>query len=113
MAVPVYEVLPHRRYYDGSPAVRCADWRKLADVIDRLLADPLGLRERHEAALKWYVREYHRRGEEVHAKKAQVFCLTIAEIDHFESPKSGAGDHHYQVVQKAIGCLAARGAGTA
>jgi hypothetical protein len=52
--VPVYEVLPRRPYYRGSPAVRCADWSRLPDVIDRLLADPTALRERHEAALQWY-----------------------------------------------------------
>ncbi|MFL6238177.1 MAG: hypothetical protein ACJ735_01610 [Actinomycetes bacterium] len=52
--VPVYEVLPRRPYYRGSPAVRCADWTKLPQVLDRLLADPAGLRQRHEAALQWY-----------------------------------------------------------
>jgi hypothetical protein len=52
--VPVYEVLPRRAYYRGSPAVRCADWTKLPDVLDRLLADPAGLRQRHEEALQWY-----------------------------------------------------------
>jgi hypothetical protein len=52
--VPVYEVLPRRPYYLGSPAVRCADWSRLPQVIDDLLADPVGLRQRHEAALQWY-----------------------------------------------------------
>ena len=52
--VPVYEVLPRRPYYRDSPAVRCADWSRLPDVIDRLLADPVALRKRHEAALRWY-----------------------------------------------------------
>jgi hypothetical protein len=52
--VPVYEVLPRRSYYQGSPAVRCADWTKLPQVLDALLADPAGLRQRHEAALRWY-----------------------------------------------------------
>jgi hypothetical protein len=52
--VPVYEVLPRRAYYRGSPAVRCADWRRLPEVLDALVADPEGLRQRHEAALQWY-----------------------------------------------------------
>ncbi len=52
--VPIYEKLPKRPYYDGSPAVRCADWRRLPEVLDRLFADPNELRQRHEAALRWY-----------------------------------------------------------
>src|SRR5206468_11283424 len=52
--VPVYEMLPNRTYYRGSPAVRCADWRRLPEVLDRLFADPAELRERHHAALRWY-----------------------------------------------------------
>lgn len=52
--VPIYEMLPKRSYYTGSPAVQCADWRKLPDVLDRLFADPVELRQRHEAALRWY-----------------------------------------------------------
>ena len=52
--VPVYEMLPNRTYYRGSPGVRCADWRRLPEVLDRLFADPAELRERHHAALRWY-----------------------------------------------------------
>jgi hypothetical protein len=54
--VPIYEKQPRRGYYQGSPAVRCRDWARLPRVLDRLLADPAGLRERHEAALLWYDR---------------------------------------------------------
>ena len=52
--VPVYEALPRRPYYRGSPAVHCPDWSRLPDVIRDLLADRKGLQQRHEAALKWY-----------------------------------------------------------
>jgi hypothetical protein len=52
--VPVYEALPRRSYYRGSPAVQCADWSKLPDALRQLCADPVALRERHEAALRWY-----------------------------------------------------------
>lgn len=54
--VPIYEKQPRRGYYQGSPAVRCRDWARLPQVLDYLLADPAGLRERHEAALIWYDR---------------------------------------------------------
>jgi hypothetical protein len=52
--VPVYEVLPHRPYYDGSPAVRCRDWTQLPAVLDDLLGDPTALHRRHESAVEWY-----------------------------------------------------------
>jgi hypothetical protein len=54
--VPIYEVLPRRAYYRGSPAVRCRDWSQLPAILDELLGDPAGLQERHTAALEWYER---------------------------------------------------------
>lgn len=54
--VPVYEMLPRRDYYDGAPGVRIRDWSRLGPVVDELLADPVALREQHEAALRWYDR---------------------------------------------------------
>jgi len=52
--VVVCEPLPRAWFYDGSPAVALGDWRRLPDVLERLLDDPAELRRRHEAGLAWW-----------------------------------------------------------
>ena len=52
--VPVYERLPDRPFYTGGPGVRVGRWAELPVVLDRLLADPTGLRKAHEEALRWW-----------------------------------------------------------
>lgn len=54
--IPVYETLPHSDYYQGAPGVRVRSWSELPRVVDRLLADPDALLERHRASLAWYDR---------------------------------------------------------
>ncbi|MFN2607329.1 MAG: glycosyltransferase [Acidimicrobiales bacterium] len=52
--IPVCERLPERSFYSGSPAVTVRDWSDLPAVVDRLLADPIGLEARHRAVLAWW-----------------------------------------------------------
>ncbi|HJT37489.1 MAG TPA: hypothetical protein VJ818_03600, partial [Actinomycetota bacterium] len=42
--VPITETLPRRRYYEGCPAVQLRSWSELIPAVNRLLADPDGLR---------------------------------------------------------------------
>jgi hypothetical protein len=52
--VVVCERLPSTWFYDGSPAVVVDRWNELPAVLERLLADPGALRERHAASLAWW-----------------------------------------------------------
>lgn len=52
--VVVTEPLPPFWVYEGSPAVVVRDWRKLPEVLERLLADPIELQRRQEASLAWW-----------------------------------------------------------
>jgi len=59
--VVVTEPLPARWFYAGAPVVTVRRWARLPDVLESLLDDPQGLRERHEATLAWW---HERCGEE-------------------------------------------------
>jgi hypothetical protein len=52
--VVVCEPQPPTWFYTGAPIVTVRDWRRLGPVLDELLADERGLRERHEASLAWW-----------------------------------------------------------
>ena len=55
-AVPIYEMLPRRAYYDGAPGIRIRDWNELEGILDRLRHDPAELERLHRDALAWYER---------------------------------------------------------
>ncbi len=52
--VVVADPLPRRWYYEGAPVVQLGRWRDLPALLDDLLADPMGLRQRHEASLAFW-----------------------------------------------------------
>jgi hypothetical protein len=52
--VVICEPLPPTWFYDGSPAITVEDWAELPDLVERLLADPAGLAERHAQSLAWW-----------------------------------------------------------
>jgi hypothetical protein len=52
--VVITERLPPTPFYSGSPAFVLERWSSLPDVLERLLADPHALRERHRATLDWW-----------------------------------------------------------
>jgi hypothetical protein len=52
--VVVGEALPRRWFYEGAPVVTVRRWHRLPAVLESLLDDPEGLRERHLASLAWW-----------------------------------------------------------
>jgi hypothetical protein len=50
----VTEPLPPRWFYDRSPAIRMRNWRALDETLAALLRDKNAMRQKHEAALKWW-----------------------------------------------------------
>lgn len=52
--VVVSEPLPPRWFYSGAPVVTVRRWHRLPEVLESLLDDPAGLRERHAATLAWW-----------------------------------------------------------
>lgn len=52
--VVITEELPSRWFYQGSPFVQIDRWRDLPQVLDRLLAEPRLLAERHAQTLRWW-----------------------------------------------------------
>ena len=52
--VVVCDPLPRRWYYEGAPVVELRRWHELPALLDELLGDPEGLRQRHEAALAFW-----------------------------------------------------------
>ena len=52
--VVVTEALPHRRYYDGSPAIRVRSWSELDELVPLLLADPARLEQLSRASRTWW-----------------------------------------------------------
>lgn len=52
--VVVCERLPHRWFYDGSPAIAIRSWSELDRLIPALLEDPAKLGELSRASLRWW-----------------------------------------------------------
>ena len=52
--VTISEALPRHWFYEDTPAIQVMHWRELPDILASLLADPDGLRARHEATLVWW-----------------------------------------------------------
>jgi hypothetical protein len=52
--VIICERLPHRWFYDGSPAISVRSWSELDRLIPTLLRDAAKLRECSEASLSWW-----------------------------------------------------------
>jgi hypothetical protein len=52
--VVVCDPQPRRWFYDGAPVVTVTRWRDLPRILDGLLSDEAGLRQRHEATLAWW-----------------------------------------------------------
>jgi hypothetical protein len=52
--VVVCDPQPRRWFYDGAPVVTVTRWRDLPRILDGLLSDEAGLRQRHEATLGWW-----------------------------------------------------------
>jgi hypothetical protein len=52
--VVVSDRLPPTWFYRDIPFVFVRDWRKIDEILDRLLKDPLKLKTLHEQTLKWY-----------------------------------------------------------
>ena len=50
----VTEPLPSRWFYDGAPVYSVDDWHELPALVDRLLADPVLLDQKHVEALAWW-----------------------------------------------------------
>jgi hypothetical protein len=46
--------LPRHWFYDGAPIIQVSQWRRLPEILSRLLSDPAGLEERHRAMLSWW-----------------------------------------------------------
>lgn len=46
--------LPRHWFYTGAPIVQVAQWRRVPEILSRLLSDPVGLEERHRATLAWW-----------------------------------------------------------
>jgi hypothetical protein len=52
--VLITEALPPRWFYDGSPAIRIANWGRLEEELTRLLRDEELMQQKHDAALQWW-----------------------------------------------------------
>ena len=52
--VVVSDRLPPTWFYRNAPFVFVRDWRKLDQILDRLLQDPVKLRTLHEQTLRWW-----------------------------------------------------------
>jgi hypothetical protein len=52
--VLVTEALPHRWFYDGSPAIQIQNWDELPAIAARLLHDPALLARKQQEALRWW-----------------------------------------------------------
>lgn len=52
--VVISEPLPPTWFYRDSPVVVIQRWRDLPGILSALLDDPVGLTQRHEAALAWW-----------------------------------------------------------
>ncbi len=52
--VVIADQLPRHSFYRDSPILQIEDWRNLPDLIDDLLRDPVALRARHEASLRFW-----------------------------------------------------------
>lgn len=52
--VVLTDPLPETWYLSGAPVVEVADWSRLPELLDELLADPARLQRLHEAALHFY-----------------------------------------------------------
>jgi len=54
LAFPVSCKLPQTWFYKNAPLVFVKDWRKIDQILDRLLRDPARLRNLHEKTLNWW-----------------------------------------------------------
>ena len=52
--VVVSDRLPPTWFYRNSPFVFVKDWRKVDEILDRLLRDPSNLKRLHEETLRWW-----------------------------------------------------------
>jgi len=52
--VVICETLPDRWFYDDSPVIRVDDWRRLSELIPRLVADGSRLQRLHHQSLAWW-----------------------------------------------------------
>jgi hypothetical protein len=52
--VVVSDRLPQTWFYRNIPFIFVKDWRKVDQILDRLLQDPVKLRTLHEQTLKWW-----------------------------------------------------------
>ena len=52
--VVVSDRLPHTWFYRNIPFVFVKDWRRVDQILDRLLQDSSNLKRLHEETLKWW-----------------------------------------------------------